>query len=71
MNNTYPPMVRVCDVVPTETCQTVTLEQVSYTTTCEVICKFCGSKNVVKNGVRTGNIQYYKCRDCKRAFAGK
>jgi transposase-like protein len=25
---------------------------------------------VVKNGVRTGNIQYYLCRNCGRAFAG-
>ena len=33
-------------------------------------CKFCASKNVVKNGVRTGNIQYYLCRSCGRAFAG-
>ena len=49
---------------------TASLEQVSYTTTCEVACKFCGSKNVVKNGVRTRGIQYYKCRDCRRAFAG-
>jgi len=46
------------------------LEQVSYTSTCVVKCKFCGSANVVKNGVRSGNIQYYLCRDCKRGFAG-
>lgn len=46
------------------------LEQVSYISTCSVTCKFCGSKNVVRNGVRAGNIQYYLCRDCKRAFAG-
>jgi transposase-like protein len=25
---------------------------------------------VVKNGVRSGNIQYYLCRDCGRGFAG-
>ncbi len=49
---------------------TASLEQVSYTSTCTVMCKFCGSKNVVKNGVRKGNIQYYLCRDCGRAFAG-
>lgn len=33
-------------------------------------CKFCASENVVKNGIRTGNIQYYLCRGCGRAFAG-
>ena len=46
------------------------LEQVNYTSTCTVKCKFCGSLNVVRNGVRSGNIQYYLCRDCKRTFAG-
>jgi transposase-like protein len=64
MTNAYPPLVRVCDVGSIRPCQTVTLEQVSYTTTCEVVCKFCGSKNVVKNGVRTHGIQYYKCPYC-------
>jgi len=49
---------------------TATFEQVSYSTTCVIRCKFCNSKNVVKNGVRSGNIQYYLCRDCKRTFAG-
>ena len=49
---------------------TANLEQVSFTSTCTVTCKFCGSKNVVKNGVRTGNIQYYLCRACGHAFAG-
>jgi putative transposase len=49
---------------------TATLEQVNYISTCTVKCKFCGSPNVVKNGVRSGNIQYYLCRSCKRTFAG-
>jgi putative transposase len=51
-------------------CTIVELHNVTQTTVCEITCKFCGSKNVVKNGVRTGNIQYYICRDCGRAFAG-
>lgn len=58
-----------CAFTPKSPC-TASLEQVSYTSTCTVTCKFCGSKNVVKNGVRKGNIQYYLCRDCGRAFAG-
>lgn len=58
-----------CTVVPRSHC-TANLQQVSITSTYEITCKFCGSKNVVKNGVRTGNIQYYLCRDCGRAFAG-
>jgi len=48
----------------------VAVSDVSVTTTCAVTCKFCQSKNVVKNGVRSGNIQYYLCRDCGRGFAG-
>ena len=62
----------VCGAVPTvvECPPAASMEQVSFTTTCTVRCKFCSSENVVKNGVRTGNIQYYKCRDCGRAFAG-
>jgi putative transposase len=43
--------------------------QVSYTTTCSVTCKYCGSENVVKYG-KKGNTQYYLCRDCKHTFAG-
>lgn len=47
-----------------------TLQQVSYTETCVVKCKFCGSSNVVKNGLRRTQIQYYLCRNCGRTFAG-
>lgn len=32
-------------------------------------CFFCGSKNVVRNGLR-GRIQRYKCKDCSRRFDG-
>jgi len=46
------------------------LEQVNYTSTCTVKCKFCDSPNVVRNGVRSGNIQYYLCHKCGRTFAG-
>lgn len=66
------PSDRSCSFPAPQQCQgsTANMEQVSYMTTCTVVCKFCGSKNVVKNGVRAGGVQYYKCRDCKRAFAG-
>ena len=30
---------------------------------------FCGSSNVVKNGVR-GRKQMYKCKDCNKQFIG-
>jgi putative transposase len=33
----------------------------------EVTCKFCGSPNVVKNGVRNG-VQYWLCKNCGRGF---
>lgn len=45
------------------------LEDVTYTQTISILCKHCGSKNVVKYG-KKGDIQYYLCRDCKRTFAG-
>ena len=32
-------------------------------------CFFCGSPNVVRNGLR-GRKQQYKCRDCGRQFLG-
>jgi putative transposase len=48
---------------------TANLCQVSYTTTCVVTCKYCGSKNVVKYG-KKGSVQYYHCNDCGRKFAG-
>ncbi len=32
-------------------------------------CFFCGSKNVVRNGLK-GTRQLYKCKDCKRQFVG-
>ena len=63
------PIVSVCHE-PVTCPPLAQMEQVSYTTTCTVTCKFCGSENVVKNGVRSGDIQYYKCRHCGRAFAG-
>ncbi len=71
MTKEFPPIARVCSVAPTvESSPIAQMGQVTYTTTCTIRCKFCGSDNVVKNGVRTGQIQYYKCRNCGRAFAG-
>jgi len=48
---------------------TAYLEEVTYTQTITIICKYCGSKNVVKYGTK-GGTQYYLCRDCKHTFAG-
>lgn len=45
------------------------LADVSYTQIIDILCKFCGSKRVVKYG-KKGDTQYYLCRDCKRTFAG-
>jgi len=33
-----------------------------------IVCKFCGSPNVIKFGVKN-NVQYYWCKRCKRKFA--
>ena len=48
---------------------TAHLEDVSYTETISIYCKYCGSKNVVRNGTK-GNLQYYLCNDCQHTFAG-
>src|SRR6059036_2824440 len=35
-------------------------------------CRFCASKNIVRDGVRhnkAGSIQIWSCRDCKRYFS--
>lgn len=45
------------------------LSDVSYTQTISITCKYCGSKNVVRNGTKAG-YQYYLCRDCGHAFSG-
>ncbi len=45
------------------------LEEVTYTQTITINCKYCGSKNVVKYG-KKGDTQYYLCHDCKHTFAG-
>lgn len=45
------------------------LAEVTIITKTDVICKHCGSKNVVRNGTKAG-YQYYLCRDCGRTFAG-
>jgi len=49
--------------------QEARLEQVVATGTVYVTCKHCGSKDVVKDGVRNG-VQSYWCKGCKRKFAG-
>jgi len=34
----------------------------------DIVCKFCGSRNVIKYGTFKG-IQRFFCKDCKRKFA--
>ncbi len=48
---------------------TANLRDVSYIETVSIVCKFCGSRDVVKDGVR-GGVQYYWCKACRRKFAG-
>ena len=52
-----------------EEAREIRLRQVVATEPTYVLCKFCGSKNVVKDGVRKG-VQSYWCKACKRKFAG-
>lgn len=41
--------------------------RIALTTTTFVTCKHCGSRNVVKNGMK-GRAQLYLCRDCGHSF---
>jgi len=52
-----------------EQAQQARLDQVIATDTVFVTCKYCGSKDVVKDGVRNG-VQNYWCKTCQRKFAG-
>jgi len=52
-----------------EQTQLARMKQVIATDAMYVACKFCGSKDVVKDGVRNG-VQSYWCKACKRKFAG-
>ena len=35
---------------------------------CDIKCKSCGSKSIVKNGKVNGDNQRYKCKECKKNF---
>lgn len=39
-----------------------------YTYTVDVLCKFCGDKDVVRYG-KKGDVQYFMCKVCSRKFA--
>lgn len=39
-----------------------------YTYTVDVLCKFCGDKDVVRYG-KKGDVQYFMCKACGRKFA--
>ncbi len=45
-------------------------EEAHFTTPLPIICKWCGSKDVMKHGKR-GGIQYYLCVKCGRQFTEK
>jgi len=47
-----------------------TASQCQFTSThiTTILCKYCGSKNVVKYG-KKGDTQYYLCKDCNHTFA--
>ena len=46
------------------------LDDVTYKTPyVPVVCKHCGSHNVIKYG-KYKDVQRYYCKDCKRKFAG-
>lgn len=46
------------------------LEQEHFTEPVPIVCKWCGSKDIIKHGVRKG-VQEYICLKCKRKFNAK
>jgi transposase-like protein len=37
----------------------------------ELVCKYCGSRNLIKRGIRknkSGNVQRFSCKDCGKRF---
>jgi putative transposase len=46
------------------------LEKEHYTEPQPIVCKWCGSTDVMKYGIRNG-VQNYICRKCKRKFTAK
>jgi len=46
------------------------LEKAHYTEPQPIVCKWCGSTDVMKYGIRNG-VQNYICRKCKRKFTAK
>ena len=63
------PTVKLFDKPRSKLADVANLAEVSIITKTDVTCKYCGSKNVVKNGTK-GEYQYYLCRDCGHTFAG-
>lgn len=57
----------IAEQKPITTCDDEGICRISLTTTTFVRCKYCGSRNVVKNG-KKGQTQLYLCRDCGHAF---
>ena len=47
---------------------TANLEMAHYTKPESIICKWCGSKDIMKYGIREGT-QEYICRACRRKFS--
>jgi IS1 family transposase/transposase-like protein len=37
-------------------------------TTIRIKCPKCGSENIVRNGIKSYNLQNYRCKDCGRQF---
>lgn len=46
------------------------LEQQHFTEPKPIVCKWCGSKDIIKHGIREG-VQEYICLKCKRKFNAK
>ncbi len=61
---------QIIDSLPDVDSPEATLEMEHFTKPEPIVCKWCGSKEVMKYGIRKG-VQNYICRECGRKFTEK
>ena len=63
--------IEICTGKPKVCYGTANLEKAHYTEPQPIKCKWCGSKDVMKHGIRPNGAQNYKCNKCGREFLAK
>lgn len=61
---------KICKAVNYRCTGTAHLEAEHFTEPQSIVCKYCGSTDIMKYGIRNG-VQNYICKKCKRKFTAK